>query len=60
MTMIVVIGLLTLIAAVVLAAASVVTNSGSTQPLSDNFVISGQHLNGPSTRQLSCTASSCA
>lgn len=34
--MIVVIGLLALIAAVVLAAASVATNSGSTQPLSDN------------------------
>lgn len=46
--MIVVIGL---IAAVVLAAASVTTNSGSTQPLSDNFVISGQHLNGLPTRQ---------
>jgi hypothetical protein len=50
--MIVVIGLLALIAAAVLAAAIVATNSGSTQPLSDNFVISGQYLNGLSTRQL--------
>jgi hypothetical protein len=49
--MIVVIGLLALIATVVLAAASVGTNGSSTQPLSDNFVISGQHLNGLFTRQ---------
>ncbi len=48
--MIVVIGLLALIAAVV-AVASVASNSGSTQPLSDNFVISGQYLNGLFTRQ---------
>ena len=50
--MIVVIGLPALIAAVVLAAASVAANNGSTQPLSDNLVISGQHLNGLFTRQL--------
>jgi hypothetical protein len=50
--MIVVIGLLALVTTLVLAAASVATNSGSTQPLSDNFVISSQHLNGLSTRQL--------
>jgi hypothetical protein len=49
---IVVIGLLALIAAAVVAVAGVASNSGSTQPLSDNFVISGQHLNGLSTRQL--------
>ena len=42
--MIVVIGLLALIAAVVLAAASVATTSASTRPLSDSFVISGQPL----------------
>ena len=39
--MIVLLGLLALIAAVV----AVATNSDSTQPLSDNFVISGQHFN---------------
>jgi hypothetical protein len=55
--MIVVIGLLALIAAAVLAAASVATNRASTQPLSDNFVISGQHAAGQTrviyeTRQL--------
>jgi hypothetical protein len=38
--MIVVIGLLALIAATVVTRASVVTNSDSIQPLSDNFVIS--------------------
>ena len=53
--MIVVIGLLALIVAVVLAAASVATTSGSTRPLSDSFVISGQHLKGLFTRQLVCT-----
>jgi hypothetical protein len=50
--MIVVIGLLALIAAVVLATASAATNSGSTRPLSDDFMISGQHLNGLFPRQL--------
>ena len=49
--MIVVMELLALIAAVVVAVAGVAGNSGSTQPLSDNFVISGQRLNGLSTRQ---------
>ena len=44
--MIVVIGLLALIAAAVGAAAGVASNSGSIQPLSDDFMISGQHLNG--------------
>jgi hypothetical protein len=58
--MIVVIGLFALIAAVVLAAASVATNSGSTQPLSDNFVISGQPLNGLSPGSWFGTASPCA
>lgn len=57
--MIVVIGLLALIATVVLAA-SVATSSASTRPLSDSFVISGQHLKGLFTRQLVCTASPCA
>jgi hypothetical protein len=57
--MIVVIGLLALIAAVVLAAASVATTSGSTRPLSDSFVISGRHLKGLFTRQLVCAASPC-
>ena len=51
-TMIVVIGLRALTAAAVAAVTGVATNSGSTQPLSDNFVIFGQHLNGLSTRQL--------
>ena len=50
--MIVVIGLRALTAAAVAAVTGVATNSGSTQPLSDNFVIFGQHLNGLSTRQL--------
>jgi hypothetical protein len=58
--MIVVIGLLALIAAVVLAAASVATTSGSTRPLSDSCVISGQHLKGLFTRHLVCPASPCA
>jgi hypothetical protein len=49
--MIVVMELLALIAAVVVAVAGVASNSGSTQPLSDNFVIPGQRLNGLSTRQ---------
>ena len=49
--MIVVMELLALIAAVVVAVAGVASNSGSIQPLSDNFVISGQRLNGLSTRQ---------
>ena len=49
--MIVVIELLALIAAVVVAVAGVASNSGSIQPLSDNFVIPGQRLNGLSTRQ---------
>jgi hypothetical protein len=57
--MIVVIGLLAQIAAVV-AVAGVATTSGSTRPLSDSFVISGQHLKGLFTRQLVCTASPCA
>ena len=39
--MIVVIELPALIAAAVIAVAGVVTNRGSTQPLSDNMVISG-------------------
>jgi hypothetical protein len=50
--MIVVIGLRALTAAAVAAVTGVATNSGSTQPLSDNFVIFGPHLNGLSTRQL--------
>jgi hypothetical protein len=58
--MIVVIGLLTLIAAVVVAVAGVVSNSGSTQPLSDNFVISGRYLNGLSLGRWLGTASPCA
>lgn len=45
--MVVLQGLLALIAAV----AAVATNSDSTQPLSDNFVISGQHFNGLRTGQ---------
>jgi hypothetical protein len=49
--MIVVMELLALIAAVVVAVAGVASNSGSIQPLSDNFVIPGQRLNGLSTRQ---------
>jgi len=49
--MIVVIVLLGLIAAVVVAMAGVARN-GSTRPLSANFVISGQRLNGLSIRQL--------
>jgi hypothetical protein len=57
--MIVVIGLLAQIAAVV-AVAGVATTNGSTRPLSDSFVISGQHLKGLFTRQLVCTASPCA
>jgi hypothetical protein len=53
--MIVVMELLALIAAVVVAVAGVASNSGSIQPLSDNFVIPGQRLNGLSTRQpVSC------
>jgi len=43
----------------VVTRASVATNSDSTQPLSGNFVISGQHLNGLSPRQL-VMASPCA
>jgi hypothetical protein len=50
--MIVVMGLRALTAAAVAAVTSVATNSGSTQPQSDNFVIFGQHLNGLPTRQL--------
>ena len=50
--MIVVMGLLALIAAVVVAVAGVASNSGSSQPLSGNFVISDQRLNGLSTRRL--------
>jgi hypothetical protein len=42
--MIVVIGLLALIAAVVLAVTGIASSSGSTPPLSDNFVTFGQHL----------------
>jgi hypothetical protein len=49
--MIVVMELLALIAAVVVAVAGVASNSGSIQPLSDNFVIPGQRLNGLSIRQ---------
>jgi len=45
--MVVLLGLLALIAAV----AAVATNSDSTQLLSDNFVISGQHFNGLCTGQ---------
>jgi hypothetical protein len=58
--MIVVIGLLALIAVTVVTRASVATNSDSAQPLSGNFVFSGQYLNGLSARQLVCTASPCA
>ena len=50
--MIVVMELLALIAAVVVAVAGVASNSGSTQPLSDDFMISGQHLNGLFPKQL--------
>lgn len=51
--MVVLQGLLALIAAV----AAVATNSDSTQPLSDNFVISGQHFYGLCTGQQVCAAS---
>src|SRR6202795_3711026 len=50
--MIAIIGLLVLIAAAVVAVAGVGTNLGSAHPLSDNFAIFGQHLNGLSTGQL--------
>jgi hypothetical protein len=50
--MIVVIGLFALIAAAVVAVAGVASNSGSTQPLSDDFMISGQYLNGLFPMQL--------
>ena len=49
---IVVIGLLALIAAAVVAVTGVASNSGNTQPLSDDFVISVQHLNDLFPRQL--------
>ena len=49
--MIVVIGLLALIAVAVVAVAGVAGNSG-TQPLSDDFMISGQYLNGLFPMQL--------
>jgi uncharacterized membrane protein len=50
--MIVIIGLIALIAAATVAVAGVVTNSGSSHALGDNFGVFGQHLNSASTGQL--------
>jgi uncharacterized membrane protein len=50
--MIVIIGLIALIAAAAVVVAGVVTNSGSSHALGDNFGIFGQHLNNASTGML--------